>query len=44
VLARLTLRGAKPGISYLVYRAPAMQNAAGQTVNAQVRASRIVIK
>ena len=44
VLARLMLRGAKPGISYLVYRAPAMQNAAGQTVNAQVRASRIVIK
>ncbi len=44
VLARLFLRGAKPGISYLVYRTPAMQNANGHTVNAQVRASRIVIK
>ena len=44
VLARLTLRGAKPGISYLVYRTPSITNAAGESVNAQVRASRIVIK
>ena len=44
VLARLTLRGVKPGISYLVYRAPSITNAAGESVNAQVRASRIVIK
>ena len=43
-LARLTLRGVKPGISYLVYRAPSITNAAGESVNAQVRASRIVIK
>lgn len=44
VLARLTLRGVKPGISYLVYRTPSITNAAGESVNAQVRASRIVIK
>ncbi len=44
ILARLTLRGVKPGISYLVYRTPAITNAAGESVNAQVRASRIVIK
>ncbi len=44
VLARLTLRGAKPGISYLVYRTPSITNAAGESVNAQVRASRIVVK
>ncbi len=43
-LARLTLRGVKPGISYLVYRTPSLTNAAGESVNAQVRASRIVIK
>lgn len=44
ILARLTLRGVKPGISYLVYRTPSITNAAGESVNAQVRASRIVIK
>lgn len=44
VLARVVLRGNKTGVSYLVYRAPALRNQAGQTLNAQVRASRIVIK
>ena len=44
VLARVTLRGAKPGISYLVYRAPAIKNVAGEPMNAQVSASRVVIK
>jgi general secretion pathway protein D len=44
VLARVTLKGVKPGISYLVYRTPAIKTAGGETVNAQVRASRIVIK
>lgn len=43
-LARIRLRGTKPGISYLVYRSPAIKNAAGEAVNAQVRASRIVVK
>lgn len=44
VLARIVLRGNKPGVSYLVYRSPSLRNQAGQTLNAQVRASRIVIK
>ena len=44
VLARVVLSGQRPGISYLVYRAAAITTADGQTVNAQVRASRVVIK
>jgi len=44
MLARVTLRGAKPGISYLVYRAPAIKTANGETLNAQVRAARVVVK
>jgi general secretion pathway protein D len=44
VLARLVLRGDKPGISYLVYRAPSLEGANGTAVSAQVRASRVVIK
>lgn len=43
-LARIRMRGAKAGISYLVYRAPTIKNAAGEAINAQVRASRIVVK
>lgn len=42
--ARIRLRGTKPGISYLVYRSPAIKNAAEESINAQVRASRIVVK
>lgn len=44
VLARVVLQGAKPGISYLVYRAPAIKTAAGETLSAQLRAARVVIK
>jgi len=43
-LARITMRGVKPGISYLIYRTPAIRNAAGGVIRAQVRASRVVIK
>ncbi|MBI5783117.1 MAG: tetratricopeptide repeat protein [Gammaproteobacteria bacterium] len=43
-LARIVLRGNKPGVSYLVYRSLSLRNQAGETVNAQVRASRIVVK
>ncbi len=43
-LAKVTLRAAKPGISYLVYRAPTLSKRSGGTVTAQVRASRIVIR
>ena len=44
VLARLVLRGDKAGISYLVYRVTAIEGAGGAALNAQVRASRVVIK
>ena len=44
VLARVTMRGEKPGISYLVYRAPAIKTAKGESLSAQVRAARVVIK
>jgi hypothetical protein len=44
VLAKLVLRGERPGISYLVYRAPSVTVAGGETQTAQVRASRVVIK
>jgi general secretion pathway protein D len=44
VLARLVMRGDKPGISYLVYRAPAIRTASGEVLNAQVRAARVLIK
>lgn len=44
VLARLVLRGEKPGISYLVYRATSLEASGGASVSAQVRASRVVVK
>lgn len=44
VLGRVTLRSKKPGISYLVYRSPRIKGTSGKTINAQVRASRVVIK
>ena len=44
VLARVILHGEKPGISYLVYRVPVIKTASGDTLNAQVRAARVVIK
>lgn len=43
-LARLVMRASKPGLSYLVCRAPALRDAQGEAVNAQVRASRILIR
>jgi general secretion pathway protein D len=44
VLARVVMRGEKPGVSYLVYRSPAIKTAKGETLSAQVRAARVVIK
>lgn len=44
VLGRITLRSKKPGVSYLVYRSPRIKGTTGIIVNAQVRASRVVIK
>ncbi len=42
-LANVKLRGTKSGVSYLVYRVPALTTATGETISAHVRASRIVI-
>lgn len=44
VLVRLVLRGEKAGISYLVYRVAGIEGSGGALPNAQVRASRVVIK
>jgi general secretion pathway protein D len=44
VLARLTMQGVAPGISYLVYRTPALTGPAGESIPAQIRASRVVIR
>lgn len=42
--ARLILSGVRPGISYLVYQMPKLRSRNGEAVNAQLRASRIVVK
>jgi len=44
VLARIVMRGNRPGTSYIVYRAPVISGAGRDAVNVQVRASRVVIK
>ena len=44
VLARLFMQGSRPGISYLVYRMPAVKSPTGETINAQLRASRVVVQ
>ncbi len=43
-IAHLTLRGAKPGVSYLVFRTPNLKDSNGESVSTQVLASRIVVK
>jgi general secretion pathway protein D len=43
-IARMTLRGLKAGVSYLVFRTPSMRDSNGETISAQVRASRVVVK
>jgi general secretion pathway protein D len=44
VLARLIMRGDKPGTSYIVYRTPVLSLTNGKSSSAQVRASRVIIK
>ncbi|HXU92418.1 MAG TPA: secretin N-terminal domain-containing protein [Gallionella sp.] len=44
VLARIVMRGDRPGTSYIVYRAPTLSTANGDVENVQVRASRVVVK
>jgi hypothetical protein len=43
-LARVTLRGAKSGVSYLVYRLPSLRTATGEAVTAQSRVARVLVK
>ncbi len=42
--ARLVLSGRQPGISYLVYQTPALKGSNGEVIDAQLRASRIVVR
>ncbi|NIR30376.1 MAG: hypothetical protein GWN84_13920 [Gammaproteobacteria bacterium] len=43
-IARLKVRGVKPGISYLVYRTSNLVTGEGDAVKAQVRASRVKVQ
>jgi general secretion pathway protein D len=43
-VAHLSLRGTKPGVSYLVFRTPSFKDSNGVSVSTQVRASRIDVK
>jgi hypothetical protein len=43
-IARITVHGTKPGVSYLVFRTPGIRDSNGEAVSAQVRASRLVVK
>jgi general secretion pathway protein D len=44
VLARIVMQGGHPGTSYVVYRAPMLHGAGGESGNVQLRASRVVVK
>lgn len=44
VIANLLMHADSPGVSYLIYRSKTMNGAGGETINAQVRASRVVVK
>ena len=44
VLARIVMRGERPGTSFIVYRTPTLSGVGGEAMNVQVRASRVVVK
>jgi general secretion pathway protein D len=44
VLARILLRGEKPGTSYITYREPTLSTVNDLAANLQVRSSRIIVK
>lgn len=44
VIANLVMQAGSPGVSYLIYRTKTLGGAGGETINAQVRASRVVVK
>lgn len=44
VIASLVMHAGNPGVSYLIYRNKTVGGAGGEPINAQVRASRVVVK
>jgi general secretion pathway protein D len=44
VLGTLKFKGKQPGVSYLVYRLPALKTVDGKSLEAQLRASRVIVK
>lgn len=44
VIASINMHANNPGVSYLMYRTKTVTGAGGETINAQIRASRIVVK
>lgn len=42
--ARLVMKGSQPGVSYLVYQTPAVKGSNGEVIDAQLKASRIVVR
>lgn len=44
ILGTLTFKGKKPGVSYLVYRLPTLKTVDGKSLEAQLRASRVIVK
>lgn len=44
ILGTLKFKGKQPGVSYLVYRMPALTTTDGKSLQAQVRASRVIVK
>ncbi len=44
VLANLYMHSGNPGVSYLIYRTKALTGAAGESINVQTRAARVVVK
>lgn len=44
VLGILKFKGKQPGVSYLVYRMPTLKTVDGKSLEAQLRASRVIVK
>jgi len=44
VIANLVMHADNPGVSYLLYRTKTVNGVGGETIDAQVRASRVVVK
>lgn len=44
MIANLTMHADNPGVSYLIYRTKTVNGAGGETIDAQTRAARVVVK